>query len=155
MINNVTGDPKFYAGDYVICNSYFSNGTRSFKTDEMVYISDVFEADIDCGVTGNRYLINGLSWVFMPDHLEDKKKRINLAKSEEDFDTVGYIDQNWIDLRAVYASTVAKSQGSTFDSVFIDLSDIAKCNSGNAIARMLYVAVSRARHHVYLTGDFC
>lgn len=155
VINNVTGDPKIYAGDYVICNSYFSNGSRSIKTDEMVLISDVEDEVIDCGVKGSRYLINGSYWVFMPNHLEDKKKRINLAKSEEDFDTVGYIDQNWIDLRAMYASTIAKSQGSTYDKVFIDLDDIAKCNSGDAIARMLYVGVSRARHHVYLTGDFC
>lgn len=154
VINNVTGDPKFYAGDYVICNSYFSINGRSFKTDEMVYISNVEEQVTDCEVIGSRYQIDGHR-VFMPTHLDDKKNRIKKAKDEDDITTVAYIAQTWIDLRAVYGSTVAKSQGSTYDSVFIDLDDIAKCNNGNAIARMLYVAVSRARHHVYLTGDFC
>jgi ATP-dependent exoDNAse (exonuclease V) alpha subunit len=61
--------------------------------------------------------------------------------------------ENWIDLRAAYAQTVNKSQGSTYDRVFIDLDDIRRCNSGDQIARMLYVAVSRAREQVFLTGD--
>lgn len=59
----------------------------------------------------------------------------------------------WIDLRAAYACTINKAQGSTYDKVFIDLDDIKKCNSGNQIARMLYVGVSRARLIVYLCGD--
>ena len=42
-----------------------------------------------------------------------------------------------------------------YDRVFIDLDDISKCNNGDTLARMLYVAVSRARHQVFLTGDIC
>ena len=63
------------------------------------------------------------------------------------------IERTWIDLRAAYAQTVDKSQGSTYDKVFIDLDDISHCTSGARIARMLYVAVSRARHQVIFTGD--
>jgi deoxyadenosine/deoxycytidine kinase len=155
VINSSTGAPKFYAGDYVICNSYFSINGRSIKTDEMVHITDITENVTDKGVLGAHYRLNGYDWAFMPYSLEDRKERLKRAKNEEDFVTVERINKNWIDLRAAYASTVAKSQGSTYDSVYVDLSDIAKCNSGNAIARMLYVAVSRARHHVYLTGDLC
>jgi ATP-dependent exoDNAse (exonuclease V) beta subunit len=30
---------------------------------------------------------------------------------------------------------------------------VSRCHVGDQIARMLYVGVSRARNHVYLTGD--
>ena len=50
-------------------------------------------------------------------------------------------------------ATTNKAQGSTFDRVFVDLDDIRRCNSGDQIARMLYVGVSRARTQVFLTGD--
>ena len=42
---------------------------------------------------------------------------------------------------------------STYDKVFVDLDDISKCNSGNTIARMLYVACSRPKSKLYLIGD--
>ena len=72
----------------------------------------------------------------------------------EQFDVVEEAENRWVDLRAAYACTVNKSQGSTFDKVFIDIDDIARCNNGEQIARLMYVAVSRARNTVYLTGDF-
>jgi ATP-dependent exoDNAse (exonuclease V) alpha subunit len=63
------------------------------------------------------------------------------------------IDQSWIDLRAAYAQTINKSQGSTYDKVFIDLDNVSRCHVGDQIARMMYVGVSRARSQVIFTGD--
>jgi hypothetical protein len=57
------------------------------------------------------------------------------------------------DLRQRDAATVHKSQGSTYDSVYIDLGNISTCNIANQVARMLYVAFSRPRTRVYLYGD--
>lgn len=57
------------------------------------------------------------------------------------------------DLRYDYSSTVHKAQGQTFDAVYIDLKDIDTCTTEDGIRRLLYVAVSRARHKVYLIGD--
>lgn len=57
------------------------------------------------------------------------------------------------DLRPRDAATVHKSQGSTYDSVFIDLGNISTCNFPNQVSRMLYVAFSRARTRVFLYGD--
>ena len=37
--------------------------------------------------------------------------------------------------------------------VFIDLGDISTCHNPNQAARMLYVAVSRARHGIYFYGE--
>jgi hypothetical protein len=57
------------------------------------------------------------------------------------------------DLRPRDAATVHKSQGSTHDTVFVDLGDISRCTNPNMAARLLYVAFSRARHRVYLYGN--
>ena len=54
-----------------------------------------------------------------------------------------------------YACTVHKSQGSTYDEVFINLNSyrsVYKNNPAMAL-KLLYVAVSRARNKVYFTGD--
>ncbi len=56
------------------------------------------------------------------------------------------------DLRSRDSSTVYKAQGSSFESVYIDLGNIGTSNIANQVARMLYVAVSRAKEHVYFYG---
>lgn len=57
------------------------------------------------------------------------------------------------DLRPRDASTVHKSQGSSHDYVFVDLENISTCHNPNQAARMLYVAMSRARKGIYVYGD--
>lgn len=150
---HVGGTPEFQVGDYAICNSFVSTYAKSLKTDQMVCISKISEPVIESDVLGRFYTLDGSVTLFMPNSLEDRNARIKRAKAEEDVYLLEAIDRSWVDLRAAYACTVNKSQGSTFDKVFIDLDDIARCNSGDQIARMLYVAVSRARHHVIFTGD--
>lgn len=148
------GDPQLQVGDYAICNNFISVNRISFKTDELVCITGIEDNAYEHGVLGKKYQINHLLSLFMPDSLADKKKIIKEYTSAGNQPGLYEIDTQWIDLRGAYTCTVNKAQGSTYDTVFIDLDDICKCNSGNQIARMLYVAISRARSKVYLTGDF-
>jgi len=151
--NQVKGDPHFQDGDYAVCNSFISQGRKSLKTGQLVQINMISADTESLGVMGNNFVVNNEIAAFMPKSLQDKKARIKQARADGEYHLVVEIEEQWIDLRAVYASTINKAQGSTFDEVFIDLDDISRCNSGDQIARMLYVAVSRARNHVYLTGD--
>lgn len=64
-----------------------------------------------------------------------------------------YLKQTFPDLRQRDAATVHKSQGSTYDTVFVDLGNISTCTQVDQTARMLYVAFSRARQRVYLFGN--
>ncbi len=64
-----------------------------------------------------------------------------------------FLKENFADLRPRDAATVHKAQGSTYDSVFIDLANISTCHNPDQVARMLYVAFSRARTRVYLYGE--
>jgi nucleoside-triphosphatase THEP1 len=63
-----------------------------------------------------------------------------------------HMRDKYLDLRPRDASTVHKAQGATYDTVIIDLSDISTCTHKDQVARMLYVAVSRARNRVIFHG---
>lgn len=148
----VQGDPDLKPGDYAVCNKFITINRNTIKTDQMVLITSVDPAQ-QYGVQGKMIGIDGKFAAFMPNSLSEKKARLVQAKAEESYDIVEKIESRWVDLRAAYACTINKAQGSTFDRVYIDLDDISKCNMGDQIARMLYVAVSRARHQVFLVGD--
>lgn len=147
------GDPNFQVGDYAVCNKFVSANKKTIKTDQLVCITGISEDAEKHGVLGNWMTIDYQLELFFPKSLEAKKALIKQARAMEWFDVVEEAENRWIDLRAAYACTINKAQGSTFDRVFIDLDDIARCNSGDQIARMLYVGVSRAREQVFLTGD--
>lgn len=151
----VKSTPELCVGDYATVNSFINapNG-NSYKTDETVLITDIKDRIRQSDVCGKLYYLNNSSHgFFMPDDIKDKNRAIAKAKKDNNTSQLQFIDQNWIDLRATYASTVNKAQGSTYDKVFVDLDDISKCNSGNTIARMLYVACSRPKSKLYLIGD--
>ena len=151
--NSVTGSPNFQVGDYAICNSFITQGKKSIKTDQLVCITGISEETVKYQTPGRYYSIDDYFNLFQPNSLEERNKRIKIAKASDDIYLLEAIDRDWVDLRAAYACTINKAQGSTYDRVFIDLDDIKRCNSGDTLARMLYVAVSRARHQVFLTGD--
>ena len=147
------GDPNFQVGDYAVCNKFISINKVSIKTDQLVCVTGISEPTQEYGVPGHVMTLDCRIDAFFPSSIEAVKARVKQAREAEDLFMVEHILSRWIDLRAAYACTINKSQGSTFDRVFIDLDDISRCNSGDQIARMLYVAVSRARHQVFLTGD--
>lgn len=150
---HVKGEPHLEVGDYAVCNSYLQLGAIGIKTDQLVHISKYDGEVTRLGVTGKEYVLDNSLNVFQPNSREDKQKLIRQLEKDQKFSLIAEIENTWADLRAAYACTINKSQGSTYDKVFIDLDDIRRCNSGEQIARMLYVAVSRARHQVVLTGD--
>ena len=102
---------------------------------------------------GSYYLING-SYIYHKDMKKYKRELNKLYKDyKEDRCTTQDIDNhrnNVIDIRPRYAQTTHKSQGSTYDNVFIDLNDINSCKDTNLYNRMLYVALSRAKENVYV-----
>lgn len=149
----VKGDPNFQVGDYAVCNTFISMNRASIKTDQLVQITTIEEETTEHDVAGNWITVDYTLRAFHPKSLQERNARAKLARADNDIGIAAEIESQWIDLRAAYACTINKAQGSTFDRVFVDLDDIRRCNSGDQIARMLYVGVSRARHQVFLTGD--
>jgi hypothetical protein len=78
---------------------------------------------------------------------------LSYYKRRKNWNRFFHLKNNFPDLRQRDAATVHKSQGSTYDSVFIDLGNISTCNFVNQVARMLYVAFTRPRTRIFLYGQ--
>lgn len=89
----------------------------------------------------------------VPTDRDHYNKLLKYFKGIKNFERYYYMKGAFPDLRQRDAATVHKAQGSTYDAVYIDLSNIGTCNAINQVARMLYVAFSRARNRIYLYGD--
>lgn len=153
-INTFTsGNPDFVVGDMGVINDYVTQNKHALKTDQTVTISAIEDGE-EHGVEGKYFTFQGsfIKW-FKPNSQVEWKAALKFARDENRATDVHRMS-SWVDLRAAYAQTINKSQGATYDRVFIDIGDITKCNNRNQVARMLYVGTSRARQQVIFTGDF-
>lgn len=82
-----------------------------------------------------------------PNQLQALLKQLYARRSYQDYFE---IKSRYCDLRAVHAMTTDKSQGSTFEDVILDLRDLSTCRDYPSFARRAYVAVTRARNHLYI-----
>ncbi|HYQ92191.1 MAG TPA: helicase C-terminal domain-containing protein, partial [Candidatus Competibacteraceae bacterium] len=60
--------------------------------------------------------------------------------------------ERYADLRPPHAGTIHRSQGSTYDLAYLDLTDIGRNTKWYEIAKLLYVGLTRPRHTVMATG---
>lgn len=155
IFSNIHQRTHFQKGDEVVNNRYFKFATGSLKTDQTVQVLSSHK-DSSHGVLGMRYRVGTGSitaTMFVPDNLTEYERSINYYRENHKYNLVREIQSTWGDLRAIYASTVHKAQGSTFNKVFIDLTDISRCRDMSMLARLLYVATTRAKHQVIFRGD--
>lgn len=155
----VKGTAQFKKGDYAIVNKYIATPNTSFKNEQIVYISEVTPTESE-GLKGYNVELDGKDSVFilekwMNDNsiIKHIESRYPCKKTKDVDNKIYHFMRGLGDLRAAYACTINKSQGSTYDRVYIDLDDLKRCNQGDNIARLLYVAVSRAKYGVVFTGD--
>lgn len=178
----VTGSQTLRTGDYAICNSFVAgikNILPGIGTDRLVYLTglepggslgesgywvftDHNRKDAKDYRTGEKMIA-----YFMPTdkkakdkHLRRYSKKLQNMVFAEDPDAyqkvrnaLDTVKNTWIDLRPVFGCTIHKAQGSTFRRVYVDLGDLNRCRDIDQLRRLLYVAVSRARMQVVLTGD--
>jgi len=153
-IRKVKGLPELVdIGEKVITNNPIITPKRMIPVDTMVEITDVgCEYSID-NVVGHDIEIDHKIRSFMPNNPWDTKQLLKFLAKNKQWVDYYRVKEYWFDLRPVYASTVHKAQGSSYDNVFIDLDDIGRCNISSDVARMLYVAISRAVKQVILYGS--
>jgi hypothetical protein len=96
-------------------------------------------------------LLNGIQ-VKHPVNFLELQQFIRTAADDKDWVEYFRLKNGFADLRFAYASTIHKSQGSTYDTVYIDLGDLLNCRDLSQLARLLYVAVSRAANRVVFYG---
>lgn len=73
--------------------------------------------------------------------------------SVKDWVTYFHLKETYPDLRQRDAATVHKAQGSTVETVFVDVGNLSTCHDANTVARLLYVGATRAKQRVILYGE--
>lgn len=154
-IRKTLGLPEQYSvGEYVITNE-FINGPSGFMcaVDTEVEITAFDKTPIDIfGVTGNMVEIDHAYVSFLPTNFADAKALMKKLAADKDWSKFFEVKETWFDLRPVYASSIHKAQGSTYDTVFLDLADIGKNWNATDVARLLYVGITRAAKQVVCYG---
>jgi exodeoxyribonuclease-5 len=151
QVHNVEG---FRAGDPVVAANALEG---KVKVEETYYISSIGEPHKDNLMMVQTVHLVGSNEVFtIP---VDKQKYFRIVKSakaeaKQDGDWTHYFHllNNYLDIRDAFACTVTKSQGSTYEKVFLDYSNIATCWDLNSLARLRYVGISRAKQEVVIYG---
>lgn len=82
----------------------------------------------------------------------DLSQALKHFQKKKDWYTFYQIKERIADFRPRTSSTVHKAQGSTLEHVYINLTDISRCTSNQEVARLLYVAASRATTSVNFIG---
>lgn len=157
VFNSLKKRADFIAGDVVVNNKHFKGMSRSIKTDQTVPIyravrghySVTIQAD-KVGISGTFVDVQGENKLFIPD---DYLHHALLESPEVPIREREMMTKKWVDFRPQYACTVHKSQGSTYDQVFLDLNDFNSYMSEDQQARLLYVAMTRARKKLHVIGN--
>jgi len=156
-----TSSLAFLVGETVVTNKpifgYVNKQHKTiYSTESLAEVTDV-DSGNEHGLDGWWIELDHKHRVFQPEHQWQVKALLkqerNVAKNQGNWVNFFALQEFFTDLRAVHAATVYKAQGSTYDKVFIDLTDIGKCNQPMVVARMLHVAVTRAASKIYLYGE--
>ncbi len=152
---------ELQVGEIVVNNSYIKNIPNSLGVDEPVEIISIMPTSYT-DIFGDTYSIKNVEvscierkgnfkGITFDDPVKHKALMNKLAKAKE-WKTFFALQEYTFDLRPFDACTVHKSQGSTFDTVLVDIGDINTCTQLNMAARLLYVAASRAKNRVIFYG---
>ena len=154
LSERVLGSVEPQVGQRMLVNQAVQNAGSKCTTNEEVTIEEV-EIAREYDTVGYQIRFRGKgSHYFMPRVRGDKMVAHAVAAEDDNYAAMKIILTSWVDLRPSFAQTVDKSQGSTYDIVMVDLDDLcSKSRTLDDLARLLYVALSRARSRIILTGD--
>lgn len=136
------GSSDFAVGDVVIANNRCLDSSQIEQSYRISQINGN-HVTLNDGVT---YPIpmNKSAW------FQEIKAAERAASKSGQWEEYFHLKEGFLDIRYGFSCTVDKSQGSTYEKVFIDLQNLYSCRNLNTLLRLLYVAVSRARTEVFL-----
>jgi hypothetical protein len=155
---------EYTPGEFVVNNNAIRLKNRMLSVEEELTIQSLSDQTLDIEIEDGvnltvrlATLVSRIGDIFTDVPLPvDRAHFSALVKyygKIRNFPTYFKLKNTYPDLRQRDAATIHKSQGSTYDTVFIDLGNLSTCHNPMQVARMLYVAISRARHRVYLYGQ--
>lgn len=156
--------PEFQSGEYVINNSAIRLRKGMISVEEEVLIRNMDPISTMLEVEPNveievRYcdIENQFGELHESVPLPmDRAHYSNLLRyyaRSKNWNRYFFLKNTCPDFRQRDARTVYKAQGSSYDTSYIDLSDISTCKDADQAARLLYVGGSRARFRVAFYGE--
>ena len=168
-IRGIRGLPAYFEeGEVLVSNSAVTIDNFNLSVESEVEIIDNPHKEITKTINGydlNFYevelrkvkikgLYSGASTIlYLPSDMERFMEVKKYFARMKEWTYFFHLDKNYPDLRPKDSSTVYKAQGSTYETVYVDLGDISKCTHADQVARMLYVACSRPTTRLALYGQ--
>lgn len=154
-------DYLFVPGELLIANEFIEDnrGVVLCRNEDEIKVVES-EPDVLYGVPCQRVMFtvehaknNDIKTTYVADDPAHVSALCAEYAKEHDWINFFKFKKCFADLRGKFASTVHKSQGSTFDKTFIDLEDIGKCKDRITAARLVNVAMTRSKGPVYIYGE--
>ena len=125
------------------------------EVDHSIHTNVFKSAGDEFDIDHYRVRLKGLEsmWLNVPTNFQEVRRIKSVMARRKDWGPMFDVRDSFIDLRGSDAATVYKAQGSTYDTVLLDLSDINRAHTLDQAARLLYVGASRARQKLYLWGE--
>lgn len=156
--------PSWVVGEFVVNNSPIRVKTGILSVETIVKIVDMspdtevemIEPGVDLEV---RFMDlenqHGEVYAGMPVPVDSEhfSKLVRYYANRKNWERYYYLKNTFPDLRARDASTVYKAQGSSCDTIYIDLGNLSTCKDPEQAARQFYVGVSRARQRIIFYGQ--
>ena len=165
-IRKIRGYTKPYQVGEILSNNSSAEllGKERLYTDQVVEVKQIVSEQDDPGIVPGAtvpmvtlqvedVMSKVLYEVTAFAYYQDRDAAMKYYSSRKQWDKYFKVKNNFPDLRSVAASTAHKAQGSTYDTVIVDLADIGTCTNNDQTARMVYVALSRPRSRLYIRGQ--
>lgn len=142
-------------GDLVVSKSSVANKEGNFRLccEDVLQVNTIKQVPHNPGVyaltfTNAPGTYYGFNDIYKYD--TESKRIFAECKKKKNFTAYSNFCEVYLKLKFSYASTVHSAQGSTYNRVFIDLTDICSCSDLDTLIRLIYVAISRAKDEVYI-----
>lgn len=145
-------DTELGAGDAVVSRRFTKDilDEQPISVEETAVITAVEDGGIYMDIPFNLVTLDNEYQYRMPRSKADIDEALAIAKGSADWSTFFDLQEGFVDLRAGFGITAHSAQGSTYDTVYVDMADIMACKSMDTMARLLYTAVSRAKSRVVI-----
>lgn len=154
--NKGTTSLAYEVGEVLVTNEAVINPhdeTIMFKADTFVQVTQVYPEETVHMIEGYYVRLNGSDKLFVPFVQQNVKTMLKHLATHKDWKAYYALKDFCIDIRPIHSNSVHKSQGSTYRTAIIDLDDIGRNTKNYEIARLMYVAISRASTNVILKGN--
>lgn len=147
-------DTPYVVGERIIAREPIADGVvKNSEECEVLSIKSTMLVGFACWhlVLRTEHKVEVECYVLKEEVEGDYKARLDELAGNKDWQSFYEIAETFVSIQHVYAMTCHRSQGSTFDNVIVDASDILRNKNKAEMMRMLYVACSRPRYRCWLT----